>query len=317
MTPTCASVNGSVLAPGGARGPPALRPAPLPRAIALDLRTRTPTADLTPRFGDAGGAVLGRPPRDDRLDVLRSCCDRARRIAAARSREQTATARALSQQRGNVASSRTRGRVMSRYSGLVVSGLVAAVVGGGCAAESGDDAQRVTGAPVPSVGVVLDGVRYAPDEVADAVAGRTLHYVAIAGDGSDLYAFDDGGEALAFARAAGARESVAISGIGLPPIPSPPPPPVPPPPPAAKFYEHDGYNGCMFATASDLSRVSTSSICGGGGNDMVSSVDTNGRIVTVYADDNFQGASLTLAGRYGSLNPYGWNDRISSIDVWQ
>jgi hypothetical protein len=192
---------------------------------------------------------------------------------------------------------------MDRYAGLVAWGLIATALGTGCAAGPDDASHDVP--PIPTRTVVLDGKRYAPEDVAAAVAGRTLHYVATDGPDGELYAFEDGDQAMAFAQAAVARPSDP-QGLTLPP---------PPPPPAARFWEDDNFGGCSFATAFDLSELFSVGTCRFGWNDVISSFNTNGRLAILYTDINFGGPSLTLRGVFPSLNPFGWNDRVSSIKI--
>lgn len=191
---------------------------------------------------------------------------------------------------------------MHTNTGLVVTGILAGAFGAGCMTAQDDAAPD--GGPVPKVAVVLDGTRYAPADVAQAIAGRQLHYVATDPAGGELHAFDDVDEAIAFARSLAASHAVSTVAAQQP-LAGPGP----------VFYQDDLPSTCSFATAVNLPELFTIGgvPCRRDWNDQISALNTKGNIVTLYTDINFGGPSMTFVGLFPKLSPFGWNDRVSSI----
>lgn len=109
-----------------------------------------------------------------------------------------------------------------------------------------------------------------------------------------------------------AKKEAAAKAALLPP----PPPPPPPTPVQVSFYQHCDYNG--WRASMGPGRYNTRSLQSLGfiNNDASSlKFDRGSGKVTVYADDNFQGASATFRSNVNCLVNYGMNDVVSSIIV--
>lgn len=97
------------------------------------------------------------------------------------------------------------------------------------------------------------------------------------------------------------------------------PPPVPPvdPGPEVRLYQHIGFAGTSFGSATDQSYV------GSAWNDVISSVHVpDGRTVLLFEHADFRGQSLTLTGDADDLRDYPgpgldgtWNDAVSAIRI--
>ena len=114
---------------------------------------------------------------------------------------------------------------------------------------------------------------------------------------------------------------------GSPGAPHPPsgPPPPPPPPTESQFFSDNNFGGDWLWLGrqlawNDLTRVSRAKVLffSSDWNDVISSVRIWAGTVTFYEHINQGGSSLTFQQGMDipDLNPYGFNDRISSIVNW-
>lgn len=102
--------------------------------------------------------------------------------------------------------------------------------------------------------------------------------------------------------------SISI-GVGDAPVPS-----GPSGGPRACFFEHAGYGGASFCIAAGDSLSNFTSV---GFNDVVSSIRLfGGASVQVCEHAGFGGACQTWNSNKSDLGPLGWNDIISSADVY-
>lgn len=78
------------------------------------------------------------------------------------------------------------------------------------------------------------------------------------------------------------------------------------------FYTDDHYNGDSFCARPGENVPNV----GGRSNDRISSIRIYGRLeVTVFENDNFQGAQRSFSRDVANLNDIGWNDKITSFRV--
>jgi hypothetical protein len=110
-----------------------------------------------------------------------------------------------------------------------------------------------------------------------------------------------------------------------PPPPPHPPPPPPPPPSESQFFSDNNFGGDWLWLGrrlawNDLTRVNRAKFLffSSDWNDVISSVRIWAGTVTFYEHINQGGASLTFQQGLDipDLNPYAFNDRISSIVNW-
>lgn len=188
---------------------------------------------------------------------------------------------------------------------------------------------------IPSVPVIVDGVRYEPEEIS-CFNGTPLQFVLTfdAVQGEYMYAFTTDEGLLEFLSGRGGLPSGdiregSIEGLdyyvsegGEPPPPPPEGATVPSVLPASywtRFFEHINYGGKEFGSAPGVCwpdlRYNPP-----GWNDIISSlkVATAASWATLYEHIYYGGDQLWVQSGIWlpDLRPYGWNDRASSICVW-
>lgn len=202
-------------------------------------------------------------------------------------------------------------------------------------AQGGGEGESPLVHPIPSVPVIVDGVRYPPEEIS-RFNGTLLQFVLTADAVQEgyMYAFTTDERLLEFLSEHGQLPSGdlregGIEGVdyyvsegGEPPLPTLEGSPVSACEPSdywTKFFKDINCGGGVFGSApgvewSDLRYRPE------GWNDVISSlvVATAASWATLYEHINFGGDQLWVESglELGDLRDYGWNDRASSIRVW-
>lgn len=181
---------------------------------------------------------------------------------------------------------------------LAVLAIASSVSAGDSGRESRSPrALQREGRVLPRVPVVVDGVRYAPEEMS-GFQGQRLFYVA------DPEAIEQG-FVWAFTTVAGADEHLAREAAE---------------PRLEKTCPIARFNKVAYGTGTDWLIMycgQTTSYVGSNWNNTISYVEGGGSYTILYSIDSFGGDTFTVAGgaTVQDLHPYGFNNRTSSIKV--
>jgi hypothetical protein len=202
-------------------------------------------------------------------------------------------------------------------------------------AQGGGEGEASLIHPIPSVPVIVDGVRYEPEEIS-RFNGILLRFVITSDSAREgrMYAFtsDEGLQGFLSEHGGLPSDEVREGGMeGVDYYVSESGGPPPPPPEGStipnvqlasywtKFFEHINYNGKQFGSAPgvgwpDLRYTPP------GWNDIISSlqVATDASWATLYEHIYYDGNQLWVQSDLWlpDLRQYGWNDRASSVIVW-
>lgn len=149
---------------------------------------------------------------------------------------------------------------------------------------------------LPSVPVVLNGVRIAP-EALNRYPGEDLHYVLDPRDWQ-LHVFTSPEQRDQYLRARSLVQKSGLTDVTLASTAGP----------TATFWENENRTGSYI-------QYSTSVFSLGGWSDVISSLETGTRSVRLWEHEGFRGASLTIPADVivEDLGPFGWSDVASSL----